>query len=323
MKKRALLIIVTFMISCLKIEIILAANITVDDILNKLQQNIISMNDLKAEVSIITSIDTKEVSLEKMRFFFKPILNQVACILAQSDDDANRFIALGASPRIVSVCGNIKFDLQTQVPDNQTYRQLKQCWGEQRPVLIAASTHDDEERQLLMCLATLTEAIPDLLLLIAPRHPERFRTVYQMSKEQGVNTARRSEPETIDANTEVIVIDSLGELLGFYQLCDFAFVGGSLVPVGGHNVLEPIAMKIPVFTGPHIQNSKSVCRDLCAAGAMQVVDDIDALVVALKTMHEDKSHRQHQVANANAILTANQGSLARHMEKIEALISVI
>ncbi len=254
------------------------------------------------------------------RFLFNPILKQVTCILAQSDDDAKRFIALGALEENVSVCGNIKFDLQTQVPGSQNYMQLKQGWGEQRTVLIAASTHDDEERQILARLTTLKERIPDLLLLIAPRHPERFQAIYQMGKELGFKTVLRSQPEMIDNNTEVVVVDSLGELLGFYQLSDFAFVGGSLVPVGGHNVLEPIAMRVPVFTGPYMHNSKSICRDLCAAGAMQMTSDVDALVTALITMHHNKGQRERQIENANTVLVANQGSVARCLQKIDDLL---
>lgn len=256
---------------------------------------------------------------QKVRFFFKPLLNQFKAILAQSDEDARRFIALGACSSLVTAAGNMKFDLQLQVPNESDCLRLQKSWGQSRTVIIAASTHDDEERQLLSRLASLKTTIPDVLLLIAPRHPQRFQTVYALSTQLGFNTALRSQPSGIDGNAEVIVIDTLGELLGFYQVSDYAFVGGSLVPVGGHNVLEPIAMQVPVFTGPYMHNSKSICHDLCKAEGMQLLSHIDELIEALITMHKNPLQRGRQVANASEVLAANKGSVARHMERIESM----
>ena len=256
---------------------------------------------------------------QKVRFFFKPLLNQFKAILAQSDEDARRFIALGACSSLVTAAGNMKFDLQLQVPNESDCLRLQKSWGQSRTVIIAASTHDDEERQLLSHLTRLKTTIPDVLLLIAPRHPQRFQTVYALSTQLGFNTALRSQPSGIDGNAEVIVIDTLGELLGFYQVSDYAFVGGSLVPVGGHNVLEPIAMQVPVFTGPYMHNSKSICHDLCKAEGMQLLSHIDELIEALITMHKNPLQRGRQVANASEVLAANKGSVARYMERIESM----
>lgn len=259
-------------------------------------------------------------SYKKARFFFKPVLAQFKAIYAQSEADAKRFIVVGAPIERVHALGNMKFDLQVNVSNQECFFQLKATWGKQRPVLIAASTHDDEENQLLTRLVKLKEAIPDLILLIAPRHPERFKAVYELSQRNGFKTGLRSQPETIDTSTDVIVLDSMGELLGFYQVSDYAFVGGSLVPVGGHNVLEPIAMQVPVFCGPYMHNSKAICADLSAAEAMQMVDHVDALVAAIIAMHNEPAQRARQVANATAVMEANQGSVARYMESIENLM---
>ncbi|MDA9272081.1 lipid IV(A) 3-deoxy-D-manno-octulosonic acid transferase [bacterium] len=256
---------------------------------------------------------------QKMVFFFKPVLSQFTAILAQSELDAKRFIALGAPVERVRVLGNMKFDLQLNIKNADHIAELKNNWGSARPIIIAASTHEGEESQLLSELARLRAAIPDLILLIAPRHPERFNTVYELSKQLGFNTGLRSQAAQINANMDVVVLDSLGELLGFYQISDYAFVGGSLVPIGGHNVLEPIAMNVPVFCGPFMQNSQSICDELCTANALKWVNNVSALADALITMHQNPEQRLQQIEQATAVLVANKGTVARHLEQIEAL----
>ena len=255
-------------------------------------------------------------SYQKTRFFFRPFLLQFQGIFAQSELDGKRFIELGAPAERVHALGNMKFDLQINGFESALFKQFKRSWGEQRTVLIAASTHDDEESQLLTSFIKLRHAIPDLVLLIAPRHPERFKTVYELSQQHGYKTSLRSQPDTVDVNADVVVLDSLGELLGFYQVSNYAFVGGSLVPIGGHNVLEPIAMQVPVFCGPYMHNSKSICSDLCAAGAMQQVQDVDALVAAMVAMHHDPLMRERQILNANTVLEVNKGSVAKCLVEI-------
>lgn len=261
-------------------------------------------------------------SYEKAKFMFKPVLNQFTAIFAQSEEDARRFIDLGASESLVQVLGNIKFDLQMKISASKDCEQLKNQWGKERTVVIAASTHNDEEKQILSRFSKLKVAIPNVVLLIVPRHPERFEEVYQLSEAQGFATGRRSQSTTIDTNTDVIIIDAMGELLSFYQTSDYAFVGGSLVPIGGHNVLEPIAVQVPVFCGPYMNNSKAVCRDLCAAEAMVMVENVDELIAAIGVMHGNKAKRQQQIANASKVLEANKGTVARYMEKIEGILKL-
>jgi 3-deoxy-D-manno-octulosonic-acid transferase len=259
-------------------------------------------------------------SYEKVKFMFKPVLNQFTTIFAQSEEDAKRFLALGASEKVVKIVGNIKFDLQLQISANKDCQELKNKWGKERAVVIAASTHNDEERQLLSRLTKLKTTMPDVVLLIAPRHPERFQDVYQLSLAQGFKTGRRSQPDSIDSNLDVVILDSMGELLSFYQTSDYAFVGGSLVPIGGHNVLEPIAVNVPVFCGPYMNNSKAICRDLCAAEAMVMAENVDELVAAIAMMHRNESKRKRQIENASKVLTANQGTVTRYMEHIEGIL---
>ncbi|HAU1296894.1 TPA: 3-deoxy-D-manno-octulosonic acid transferase [Legionella pneumophila] len=256
----------------------------------------------------------------KLKFLFKPVLNQFSGVLTQSNEDAERFIALGANADLVHVLGNMKFDLQIDSVDSSQYRELKSHWGEDRLTVIAASTHDDEESQILSQLPRLQEAIPGVVLLIAPRHPERFQTVYQLSVQAGFNTGCRSNLDTVSRENEVVILDSLGELLGFYQISDFAFVGGSLVPVGGHNVLEPIAMNVPVLSGNQVHNFKSICRELKEAQAILLVNHANELVDAIIKLYQDKESQNTMVANASSVLESNKGSVVRYLQKIESVL---
>lgn len=166
----------------------------------------------------------------------------------------------------------------------------------------------------------MQKAIPDVVLLIAPRHPERFQAVYQLCLQSGFNTGLRSDSSTLSPANEIVVLDSLGELLGMYQLSDYAFVGGSLVPVGGHNVLEPIAVKVPVISGKLVHNFRSICQDLEKANAILLVDKVSEVVDAIIKLHTDNSLRQQMIHNATRVLEKNKGSLKRHLQQIEAII---
>lgn len=250
---------------------------------------------------------------------FKPVLNQFRAIFTQSEDDAKRFRKLGADETRVVVLGNMKFDLQTQYPNSDSFLKLKDSWGAERLVVIVASTHDDEERQLLSRLKKLQVELATMILLIAPRHPERFQEVYQLSMDLGFNTGLRSQIASLSPDNEVVVLDSLGELLGFYQISDYAFVGGSLVPVGGHNMLEPIAMQVPVFSGPHVHNFKTICRDLQEAEAIELAANADDLVDRIVAVHRDQNKKQSLITNANWVLEANKGAVERYMAKVEAV----
>lgn len=257
---------------------------------------------------------------KKIKFLIKPILNQFSGILAQSEEDARRYLTLGANKEIVHVLGNMKFDLQTNVIDGKRFSDLKSHWGADRVAVIAASTHENEEAQILSHLKRLQQAIPDVVLLIAPRHPERFKTVYQLCIQSGFKTGLRSDLTTLTPENEIVVLDSLGELLGLYQISDYAFVGGSLVPVGGHNVLEPIAMNVPVLSGNQIHNFKAICNDLQAAQGILLVHQANEVIDGIIKLHQDPAFRQQMIQNATSVFEKNKGSVMRHLQQIEGVI---
>ncbi|MCW8399726.1 lipid IV(A) 3-deoxy-D-manno-octulosonic acid transferase [Legionella sp. PATHC038] len=257
---------------------------------------------------------------KKIKFLIKPILNQFSAILAQGEEDARRYTTLGARNEIVHVLGNMKFDLQTNTIDSKRFSDLKSHWGAERVAVIAASTHDNEEAQLLAHLKRLQQAIPGLIFLIAPRHPERFQTVYQLCLQSGFKTGLRSDLNTLSPENEIVVLDSLGELLGLYQISDYAFVGGSLVPVGGHNVLEPIAMNVPVLSGSQVHNFKAICNDLKSAQGILLVQQANEVIDGIIKLHTDPTFRQQMIKNANAVFEKNKGSVMRHLQQIEGVI---
>ncbi|MGQ3888908.1 lipid IV(A) 3-deoxy-D-manno-octulosonic acid transferase [Legionella sp. CNM-1927-20] len=258
---------------------------------------------------------------KKVKYLFKPLLNNFNLILAQSAEDASYFKQLGAKENKVQIGGNIKFDLQIP-PANVQLLQFDKYLGENRIRLIVASTHEGEEQLILARLNQLKAHIPNLLLLIAPRHPERFSKVYQLSCKMGFKTGLRSQIKSEISDEEVIILDSIGELLTFYQISHYAFIGGSLVPVGGHNVLEPIAMQVPVFSGKHMHNFKAICNALEEASAIILVDNSDELVAKLIELHKHQDKRQSLVKNATQILNKNKGTVTRYLHQIDSLLEV-
>ena len=237
-------------------------------------------------------------------------LRTVTCVAAQSQDDAERFIHLGALPEQVQALGNLKFDIAA--PNVQDFvAQFHTLVPAARPVWIAASTHEGEEQATIDLHRRLREALPGLLLLWAPRHPERFPRVEALAREQGWKVATRRQQQWPQADTDVFVIDTLGELMSFYGCAQVAFVGGSLQPIGGHNLLEPAAMGTATVTGPHLHNFAEISRRMREAGAVVIADDAGAVGDALLSLLRDPQAREN-MAHAGCLLVSNgRGALAR------------
>lgn len=257
------------------------------------------------------------------KFFFKPLLNQLNAILVQSSDDAIRFQQLGVESSRIQIFGNMKFDALVCSSDNTSLvaQKIKSQLGDDRTVLLLASTHSPEEQMVLEQWPRLLKAIPNAVLWIAPRHPERFDEIVSLVHKSDFRGGRRSQYSVINSQVQVVVIDSIGELGQFFRCCDYAFVGGSLVPmIGGHNVLEPILLDIPTFCGPYMQNSKQICEVLCQNSALQQVNTTQ-LVDAMIAMHEKPLLREQQIANARNTVQRNQGSVKQYLDFINNLIS--
>jgi 3-deoxy-D-manno-octulosonic-acid transferase len=247
------------------------------------------------------------------------MLQDITLIAAQGESDARRFRALGGSR--VEVTGNLKYDLK--LPDDlleHGRRLRREQFGEQRPVWIAASTHDGEDKQILQAFARIRSSWPDLLLVLTPRHPERFDSVAELCREQGFNFVRRSEQRPCTLDTAVFLGDSMGELLLFYAAADLAFVGGSLVPTGGHNVLEPALLGLPVLFGPHMFNFTEASERLREAKAAWQITDAGELAVTIDWLLADLQQSRDAGQRGRQVVERHRGALAALLAHIGAMV---
>ncbi|HEX4871816.1 MAG TPA: lipid IV(A) 3-deoxy-D-manno-octulosonic acid transferase [Nevskiaceae bacterium] len=247
--------------------------------------------------------------------FTASVTADITRVAAQSEADGARFRALGA-PR-VAVLGNLKFDAEPDPAQVAAGRALRARWG-QAPVWIAASTHEGEERAALLAHQRLRQRHAGAVLVLVPRHPPRFAAVAAQLDASGLSWAARSAGWPA-APPAVLLGDSMGEMAHYLALADLAFVGGSLVPVGGHNVLEPAALGLPVLFGPHMHNFLPAQSILLGAGAAQTVADAEALAGAVQALFDDPARRRQQGLAAAAALAPHRGALQAHLEALAAL----
>ncbi len=251
----------------------------------------------------------------------RPMLAEMDWIAAQTEAEAERFRRLGARAECVGVTGSIKFDLRIDPELQPRANALRASWGaERRPLWIAASTHAGEDEQILAAHRQLLASHPDALLILVPRHPERFDAVHALCRREGFATVRRSAAQPVTAQDQVLLGDTMGELLFLYALADVAFVGGSLVPNGGHNLLEPAALGLPVLSGPHLFNFLEIAAQLRAAGALGEVGDGEALARRLQHLLDDPQVRRRMGQAGLQTLRANQGALQRLLGGVEKLL---
>jgi 3-deoxy-D-manno-octulosonic-acid transferase len=244
------------------------------------------------------------------------MLRTVRRVAAQSGDDAARFVQLGAAPEQVRDVGNLKFDIP--VPDTvaDIVAGFRGHLAAQRRVWIAASTHEDEEAPVLAIHARLRKRWPDLLLLWAPRHPERFPRVVEAARDAGWKVGTRRGDRWPSSGDDVFVLDTLGELMAFYACADVAFVGGSLQAIGGHNMLEPAAVGTPAVTGPHLHNFSEISRRLKEAEALVIAPDATGVAVAIEDLLADDARRHDMADHGRALVEHGRGALARTLAMI-------
>lgn len=254
----------------------------------------------------------------RFRRLVAPALQRVRHVAAQSEADARRLEAIGAPAERITVTGNLKFDFRLPPGIFEEGESIRTAWGTQRRALVAGSTHENEEAILLRTFAGLRQDFPDALLVLVPRHPERFGRAAEAARSAGLKVALRSETAACPAHADCYVIDAMGELLRYYAAGHIAFVGGSLEPIGGHNVLEPAALARPVLVGPHTFNFADITRQLVEAGAARQVADEAALEAALRTLLEEPETRDRMGRAGAKLVKSGQGAVARTLSLIEA-----
>jgi 3-deoxy-D-manno-octulosonic-acid transferase len=251
----------------------------------------------------------------------RPVIQAFSRIVAQGQDDAERFLSIGAHADQLRVSGSIKFDVA--IPDTlrQHARQTREQFGQDRPVWIAASTHDGEDSILLDAHQRVLKQQPDALLVLVPRHPERFDAVAKLVAAKGLRCQRRSTESAISPDTQVLLGDTMGELLLLLGTADIAFIGGSLVPRGGHNSLEAAAWGLPVLAGPSDFNFAQISELLQTAGGLSLLDSAESIAAELIALFADSEMRETRGGNALAVVEANRGALAKLIEEVEGALT--
>jgi len=257
----------------------------------------------------------------------RPMLRELTAIAAQTKADGERFAQLGVGSEALQVTGNIKFDLQLDEALRDKAAALKKQWqgADSRPVWLVASTHRGEDEIILDAFSRVLEQRPEVLLVLVPRHPERFDEVGVLCSEAGYRMQRRSEGQAdemsvLENSVQIVLGDTMGELLSFCGASDLTFVGGSLVDVGGHNLIEPAAWGVPVLSGPHLFNFTEVSRLLSEAGALAVCSSAVELAEQVVALLADADLHQQMSCAALAVTEANRGALDRLTVLLESQI---
>ena len=260
----------------------------------------------------------------RLRRLWRPFLSQLSRVLAQSQTDAERLKAIGCLPECVSVAGNLKFDVRAAEEADAT-RQLKKSSAGLR-LIVAGSTLDGEEAALLQAWPRLLQADPQLAIVLAPRHPERFAAVAALLERSGFTWVKRSDWRSAPVDSlkplnpgQIVLLDTIGELASIYSLASVAFVGGSLVPAGGHNPLEPAQFGVPIVMGPHFANFRAITEDLLAHQALRIAakEDLSATLIGLL---QDPQTAKAMGARARQVFEQQAGATGRCMVALRSLL---
>lgn len=249
----------------------------------------------------------------------RPMFSSLDWAAVQSAVEAERFAELGVVPARLSVTGSIKFDITPDPRKQAEANQWRHLWGD-RPVWIAASTHAGEDQAILDAHRNVLSRYPQSLLILVPRHPERFDAVARQIADQGLQLIRRTAGTAIRPSDQVLLGDTMGEMMLFFGCADIAFVGGSLVSTGGHNYLEPAALGLPVLSGPHRFNFAEVSDLLESAGGMRIVNDANELASAVIRYFEQPDQARRDGDAGRSVVLANQGALQKLLDGIGRLL---
>lgn len=260
-------------------------------------------------------------SYRRLRRLTGATLSKVTRIAAQSTLDRQRLIELGADEGRITVTGNMKFDVWIPPSLSEQGEAIRMGWGMHRLVLLGGSTHEADEQPLIEAFKRLLPSFPDALLVLVPRHPERFARTAQLAQQAGLSVSLRSTGLSCPGDTQCFVVDSMGELQQFYATCDVAFVGGSLEAVGGHNVLEPAALAKPVLFGPHTANFADITQQLLDCGGAVRVADTEELEGAVRRLFTEPELRDRMGRAGQDLVRSGQGAVARTLEIIEAVLT--
>jgi len=261
-------------------------------------------------------------SYKKLSWIITPALNKFSAILCQSADNAEHFIEMGASADLVSNSGNLKYDISVTDELQSSVSQLQKLVPEHRRLLVVGSTHQGEELPVINAYKQLQANNPDILLVLVPRHPERFPGVAKLCAEQGLNAVTRSSQQAITDDTDIWVIDTLGELLAVYALAEICIVAGSFSDVGGHNPLEPALFAKPVVAGENMANFKEITQKLISANGIVQLENNHELAAKLHCLLKDNELATSIGKNAYDVVIANQGATGRCIGRLADILNL-
>jgi len=258
----------------------------------------------------------------KFPMLTRPMLSKLSVIAAQTNVEAERFIRLGASKEAVLVTGSIKFDIEISDKLSTDANFLREKWTtKNRFTWIAASTHAGEDELILDAHKSILKSCPNALLILVPRHPERFNSVYELCVKAGLNTVRRSSSLDVELQHNVLLGDSMGELMTFYSISDVAFVGGSLTKQGGHNLLEPAAVKLPILSGPYTFNFLEISNHLRNTGALIIVKNSSDIAETVLSFFRNEQFRTKCGLAALHTMKENKGALNLLIKEIRKILN--
>jgi 3-deoxy-D-manno-octulosonic-acid transferase len=272
---------------------------------------------------VLASARLSPRSMDRYRRFlslFREVLSNRVTIAAQGESDAERFRSLGANPERTHVTGNLKFDFAVPANVKTKGAELRERYAAGRHVWVAGSTHAGEEAIVLEAHREVRKTCPGTILVLVPRHPQRFNEVASWLEKQNARFIRHSQPSARTPDLEIILVDTLGELLDFYAMGDVAFVGGTLVEVGGHNLLEPAALGLPVLAGPHNFNSADIAKILVERGAALIVNDAKELAARVNVLLSSPEDRARIGTLGRECVEDNRGALDKLLGLIDPLM---
>lgn len=244
----------------------------------------------------------------KIKMLAKPAINRFTQVLCQSEADASNFRALGLPDEKSQIMGNLKFDIHADKSLNENASRVhtnvlmgRTCW-------IAASTHPGEDEPILIAHKKLQESLPNLVLILVPRHPQRADELSRLCRNHSLNFVLRTEEKPLKENDQVFILDTIGELMCFYAMSEVCFIGGSLIEHGGHNPLEPALLKKPVVSGPHVHNFKKVFEDLHTEDAVMTVRNSEQLSKSIQQLIENKEDAERLGDRAFDYLNKHRGA---------------
>jgi 3-deoxy-D-manno-octulosonic-acid transferase len=286
----------------------------------ELWPNLIGILKAKHIPSVLINARLSEKSAtnyKKIKKTARVMMQNIITIIAQNKEDGQRFLDLGLRPDQLVVAGNIKFDMN--LPDHLEDDALSMAQHlnkQQRKTFVVASTHEGEEKLILKAFEIIKKSNPEVFLILVPRHPDRFDQVFSLCESAGFKVGRRSQQSPLDHDCDIVIGDSMGELMVYYAIADVTFVGGSLMPIGGHNLIEPAMLSLPILTGPHLHNFVELKNLMLAADAIIICENEQMVAQKVLELLDHDAQAKALGERAKAVAQNNRGALQRHWNVI-------